>query len=1560
MTKPALPTRSVLLRSCAPAALTVAAMAAPQTVSAQAFQATPTIVQGDVSIIREIPGQEEITITGLDAIVDWAPIENSGGVETFLPAGNVATFQGGPGETTFAVLNRILPTAVSTPTDFAGTVRAILLDGNFGEVGPGGFVAFYSPTGIIVSGTAVFQVPQLVLSTNDIDATSFTDFASGSGPLLLSGSNSFINIQAGASLTGSPEGSFFIVSSSQIDMAGDAYFNGSTAYVGAVEAQLTHNSGLFDIVIPFGGGVEGFAINHTGSTGGPDSSGPGDNHVIYGITRAASGSQLGVSSLFSGNLGFDPAGVATVSDGEIILSAGYDVAGREIDGGQTGQGASSFFNGRGNIPFETADIFLGSLSTTSNLTAISTHQTLVDGVESSSDFAGDLVVVGREQAIIDTAFGGSITVGGELYLSANNFGVGGNSFPDAVTGGLALVSAGPDGQVSVGGASTITASAFAESDFTGTSLGASTGGQARVLAEGGSITFGGQTLVQANGDLDGTGPFDFAGAFTGGEVEFLAFEGGDISVGGGLDLEAFANSPSLLGPNADLPGDTTGGSITVGTGVNGGFVLIDGQLSADASAIAGDGVSTDSPGASATGGTVLVTVTPNSDFAVGGDTFLFADAYGGSVTGGGDGGAAFAGDLSILAAGQTLFDGQLYMENAAGGGDGFAGGAATGGSTSLLANGAALTINGLFEILGSAVGGAGLGSGPGGDATGGNVLVEALGGGQFLIPGSDALIDVSALGGSADTGPGGDALGGDVTVDADNATVDFGGNVDANFGATGGDAPTGGNGTAGNGVLSIAGSDANFGGDLVFDGTGRGGSAGSGGASLVGGSGFGGTIQFTIDNSTFTAASTGRTVLSAEGQGAGSADGTGGDGVGGTTQFDIIASRADFGEIDFFTLAVSGGSDTQDGGTAQAGDNIFAITDSTVTSADIVMENTATGNASPPGGDALGGLQSIALDNASLTSARLFLYGGAISRSNGAVATASDNLVTLADGSSASFTETYAEAYTASGNGATTTNTSGNITFAILDAGLPSTLSLGVTELYIEAVNGAENIAGSFNFLAPTGSITMQSLEVFAGGDEGAATVSSLSATGGDIVIPDFADVFMTGDLQLEYANGGTIVGGASLADLTASFDFSTLGTIFIDGDDASAPFIGSDFLALSSLDIEVGPLSRVGAQSVEITSLDEVHTNILGGTTAGAGWTLTAAEAAAFDPTSLTFRLPATPNAIDAEVRDIQFLGSQSGNLEQVSVISGGTLAVVGQLDFDGMGLNDTLSLSASETLQVLLPGGGISMSDSDGLPAGSLFLSANGILMTTSDIAAIILADPLDPAIPDALDDITATGVTGPSTYISAGSVSLSATGYVYGQNTGDAEDFAGIEVNVGGAGLSISQIDPAPGDPPLNVVVYGRAFDGPNNSSQTNNDFFFATESAGGLEGPFSDASTLNNCFINTVDCGSPTPTPGGPGPNPGPEIPTLERAILPPNVTLLEEPLEEDEVDDEEEDAEVSEPASDDEFGVDFPALFNAPIVEDDERVTDPVTSGGDSALYSLGTPETVDDEDGGAN
>ncbi len=1381
MTKPASLTHSVLLRSCAPTALAVAAAALPNAAMAQAFQGSPSTIQGTVAYDRATPGVETVTVQGVDAIIDWTPATDvNGAALTFLPDGNTAVFQGAPGETNFAVLNRILPTATFTPTEFAGTVQAFLTDGAGNITGPGGFIAFYSPTGILVSGTAVFQVPQLLLTTNEPDDASFSDFASGVGPLLLSGNFGLVDIQPGATLTGTPEDSFFIVSASNINMAGDAYFNGSSVYAAGLDVQMSHSSGLFDIFIT--NGTEGQAISHTGNTGGPASTGAGDNHIIYGVARATSVESGGASMLFSGNLGFDVAATATVANGEIILSANYDVEGRQIDGGSTGQGADSFFNGRGFIPFDIAEVTLDGLATTSNLTAISTHLAQVTTSLGSSDFAGDLVVVGRSQAQVNATTGTTISVGGDLFVSANNFfGAESNSFPNAVTGGVAYVSADTNGQIIVAGRSTVTANGYAEIDDGGTFAGNATGGQAQVLAIGGTIQFGDDLSVSANGQVeDETAPYDSAGGYQGGFAEFTALDGGSLTLDGGLDISAFAASPNLTGANAYIPGDSTGGTIYIGTGDGGGLVSItNGFIVADASGIVGDGFSSDGDGATGTGGTITLVSSPGDVFSVGGDTYLYANGFGGNVVGNVFGGSGIGGTIDIFAGSNMLFDGALVLDTYASGGYGANGGTGHGGINSIYASSATVTINGLSQSYAIGEGGAAIDAGNGGTGFGGTAQVLVNQGGQLLMNGSEMQLNVDAYGGSAISGTGGDALGGD-------------------------------------GFVFVDGSTASFAGDLFFSGIAFGG-ASSGG---TGGTGASSTESLLLHVTNGSA-------MSIAGLFSQSAIGVGGNGVTGGAGYGGAAGL--FVDLDgTLSLNISNLNAEGIGGTGTTGDD----------------------------GAGVGGTVVIEVNQGTLSA-------------------------------------TDAQTYNVSGSGS------------------------------------AQSVAGTFGIIAVDGDIALPIVDIFVGGDNPAPFASSFFADGGTITIDDLLTVDMVGDLIFEYANGGTILGGASPNSLSASFDVLADGTIVIIGDSTADRFFAAQSLQLAAQQIVIDPQVNFGGTSVALISLDTQHRNILGGSTEGPGFMLTDEEIAAVTADSLTIRTPDTVDPdVDLTVLDLNLVGSLASGETSVTIISDGVMQITGGISYDAAGPGDSLALLGGSSLQMLLPDAHIAVLDANGALSGSLLLSADNLIFSVSDYTAIILSDPDSAAISDLLNDLSLTVETGPFNYIAAHSVSLAATDYIYGQNTGDGIHFGGIEISAPDGTLSISQIDPQASTTPLVVIAYGMAYDSSTGDFVFDDDFFFRRIVDRTLIGPFTGEATLNDCIINLATCGTTTLT--GPG--------------SPPNHDLVKDPLDNEDI---QEEAVPGTPTSDEAFGLDFPGLINAPIMPEDEVVRDPVTSGGDSALYSLG-------------
>jgi filamentous hemagglutinin family protein len=268
-----------LLFSCAIGSALVLATHGEQA-KAQAFQADPTTVAGGVSYNRATPGVETITVDTNTATINWEP-NVPGNPIPFLPAGNVATFQNGPSNSDFVVLNRI---EAIDPVRFDGTVLGRLQGAGGGT--PGGTILFSSPGGIIVGANALFDVGSLVLTTLNVVDDGAGDFISpGGGFQFDSGSdspNAAIITEAGSQIVATAENSYIALVAPVIVHGGSVSVNGSAAYLAGEELEFTVNQGLFDIIVTTGSDNP-TPITHaaSASTGGPASTGGTDNHAIY-------------------------------------------------------------------------------------------------------------------------------------------------------------------------------------------------------------------------------------------------------------------------------------------------------------------------------------------------------------------------------------------------------------------------------------------------------------------------------------------------------------------------------------------------------------------------------------------------------------------------------------------------------------------------------------------------------------------------------------------------------------------------------------------------------------------------------------------------------------------------------------------------------------------------------------------------------------------------------------------------------------------------------------------------------------------------------------------------------------------------------------------------------------------------------------------------------------------------------------------------------------------------------------------------------------------------------
>lgn len=937
--------RSKLLLGCGSAALAMGLVAAPQAASAQAIQATENVSSGVAFRNFTGTGTETISVATPVAVIDWTPDEDGGGnALDFLPNGNTVTFQNDPSTPDFAVLNRILPATNGNITVIDGQVISQIVDGNGLPLGPGGTIAFYSPTGLLIGPGAVFDVGNLILTTLDPDQASFADFATNGGQLQMvgnTGTTASIVISPGAQIFATAENSYFAVTAAEIQMFGLSDINGSTAFVAGEQVNLTVSNGLFDIQIPVGTSVT-TPIIVDGLVGGPSSNGVGDNHLIYAVAAAQVDP---ISMIFRGNLGFQPAATAGIVNGEIILSANYEVSGRFVDGGTVDGGIGQTFGDRSELTNVSGSIFVEDIFSSSSILAIANDQVQISALNTPSLIDGNLLAIGRGSAGLSAINGQSFDITGDVLVSADNYGVIGSDLnPDEfdIFGGQAFIEASNGGVMNIAGDVFVSARAFAGVDTFGPSSGSATGGSASIAANAGSVTIGGNVDVATNA-APAEDIFDFGDGniFTAGISQINATQGGSILVTGDANVAADAEGTIGSVQINSTPSSAFGGQAFVQAIDSGSSLTFLGNLQAHANAMAGISNSI-AQGGPATGGEVSVFINADGTIDVVGDV-----------------------RLESLALGGTNFFGQ--------GGDGFAGAA-----RAFIPAGGALNLGGDFTAVASGFGGNGIGGGNGFGGIAGTQVIW----GTFDISGAYAA-EAAGFGGDSNTGiggDGGDGVGGNSFLQVDGTltnvgTIDIGQSVSLISNGRGGRAGDGdgsfapgrgGDGTGGqiqtpnqadpqfnSGAFLLAGGDngnLTVGGSVTIDNFGIGGDGGNGGPFQNGGDGgvgTGGTAQVGsflagLDGSVGAGTvSLGDVTVIANGDGgdggtggSGALRGNGGDGNGGNSFFTARAGTVDVGLI-----ALNGdgtGGDGHVGGTGTGGiANPFFGTNATIVAEDI-------------------------------------------------------------------------------------------------------------------------------------------------------------------------------------------------------------------------------------------------------------------------------------------------------------------------------------------------------------------------------------------------------------------------------------------------------------------------------------------------------------------------------------------------------------------------------------------------------------------------------------------------
>lgn len=817
--------RSRLMAGCGSAAMALALMLAPEQASAQGIQASPDVTFGSAEVFDVDATTTQVEIFSPTVVIDWTPqVDNNGDALDFLRTGATAIFQAGQFPD-FAVLNRILPTANGNIAVIDGAVISQI----FGPAGlpeTGGFVAFYSPTGILVGSNATFDVGRLLLTTLDTSPDNFDNFANG-GFLTLAGqqgSTARISISPGAQISALAENSFFAVVAADVEMRGIARVNGSHAYVAGEVVNLRFSNGLFDISVPVGTAAAGEVVTVDGTVGGPASTGAGDNHMIYGVAVAQNDP---ISMLFRGNLGFDPAQGADVVNGEIILSANHNVFGRSVDGSSIADGINATFGANSALSAVRADIFIQDFTATSSLLAIGSHRVQAIAVNSASTVRGNLLLVGRENAEVFANSGQNFSVTGDLLVDARDFGVVSSSLQtlDAINaqGGAALVDASQGAVIRVGGNALVTADAFGGAEDLNRIAGTARGGSALIGARGGQVIIDGAATVSARG-LGTTLPDIQTGAEArGGIAEVFATLGGSASIGQNLIIsaDAIGANGSLFGPST--ASDAFGGQALITVFGGGGTVNVGGFAQASANARGGT-ANTAGAGSLADAGEAVASITGPGNITITGQLRLDAEASGGTNAGG-TGGLALGGRASAttFSGGRIAIGGRFDADTLAQGGNGQTGGDAFGGIAGANAVIGEITIAGRAFAGSEAVGGSATfgNGGNGGLGRGGNSFFQADGTlteTALLTIGGDAIAFAQGVGGNGGAGDsqiaggrGGDGFGGQFAVPnqadpafgsgafilagGDNGTITVSGEAVAVASAVGGRGGIGGSGT---------------------------------------------------------------------------------------------------------------------------------------------------------------------------------------------------------------------------------------------------------------------------------------------------------------------------------------------------------------------------------------------------------------------------------------------------------------------------------------------------------------------------------------------------------------------------------------------------------------------------------------------------------------------------------------------------------------------------------------------------------------------------------------------
>ena len=825
-------------------------------------RATAAYNSGEVDFRPDANGDVVELLTS-SAIINWDTFVTGtdGNAVTFLGTGDKLGFTSSLSD--YTVLNRVFTGTLDSAIRIDGAVTSTVNGGT----ATGGNVWFYSPGGVIIGSTGAFNVGGLMLTSSQMDSIGASgtqmNFGGAADP------SSSVVIERGANIA---TDSYFAVVAPRVEQHGTVSSAGSVAYVGAEQAQITINNGLFDISVDVGTS-DASGIVHTGTTTGPAAG--GDPRAI---SMVAVPKNSAMTMLVGGDIGYQAAGGVTVdADGKIILTAGDGGSVNVTDARLTGNAEISagdsvqFGASAGGVTSASGDVTIAA--GTAGVSGGAIEIVSAGSVQIAGDLTLDVSAAGdrnttlkRGQVDISaTGTGALVTVAGDLIIDASTNGIITEAGDNTVN--LSVSGTGSSGGIRVGGDIAIDSSAASGSDFITTEAGG-----VAIDVENGALSFDSLSLAaQASATGSALGQTGDGRNYQGGEFALRVGKAGSID-GGAVRVNNSAAGVDGAG------GKGSGGAVDLA--LEGGNLSL-GAVDVKSTGIGGDApdlTSLEAGGSDVVGGFGIQRLAAATGFPSAGDG---GDGVGGDMTFTVNGGNATVESVNVesIGIGSDGANGSSQFSTDGGdAGDGFGGNAlfdAISGTlnVTLLVN---VTATG-NTATDQGVGGSGNGSsgGDGGRGVGGNATFNMDG--TATISAAGIIVNSTGFGGAGgastdrfilasstidpanDAGTGGDAVGGTAIFNdtSGSLTVTTVAVVADAFGGAGGDSASGGglasvggdggNANAGTATINLNQDDVS-GRNYVAIARAAGGTGGFGDIAGAGGNAVGGNAAINVNN----------------------------------------------------------------------------------------------------------------------------------------------------------------------------------------------------------------------------------------------------------------------------------------------------------------------------------------------------------------------------------------------------------------------------------------------------------------------------------------------------------------------------------------------------------------------------------------------------------------------------------------------------------------------------------------------------------------------------------------